>query len=595
MEEILLGGLSGYAWIAVATMLGVFALLICTKLPADFVFLGALAFLLVTGTLDMGEALSGFSSSSVITVGFMFVLVAGLTETGVLHWITRKCLGTPKSYSGAILRLMAPVSAASAFLSNTTVVAMFLQIVMIWSKKLSIKPSKLLIPLSYASVLGGLCTIIGTPPNLIISGLYAKETGMQFGFFEVAKLGLICLAVGYLMILLMKRLLPERNQSSEQFSQSKEFTTELLVPSNCPAVGKTLEEARLGQVEGGHIIEIMRFDKEIISPVPDDEFIIGGDRLIYTGIPDRLMALKASHGLVTAAEHVYSVSEVSKDRTQVQAVIPEYSSLIGRTFMGRNFEKLYNVVLVAVSREGKRIENSPRETVIMPGDMLLLECSPEFLEQADALEKDLVLLNQREKDIPVSRKTLVASGIMLAVVLLTTFNILPLVTAALLGLLAMLATRCCTPAKARASVSGSTLIVFAASLGLGSAIQSTGLAATIAGGIQDICGTNPYIALIVICSATCILSEFISNTAAAAIFFPIALQAAHALGVSPTPFMLSLMISTASFATPIGSPTHLLVYGPGGYKFTDFMLLGILMNAMTVVVSAIFAPIFWPF
>lgn len=595
MEQILFAGLSGYAWVAVLTMLGVFAVLIATKLPADFVFLGALAILLLTGTLDMQEALSGFSSSSVITVGFMFVLVAGLTETGVLHWITRKCLGTPKSYTGALLRLMAPVSAASAFLSNTTVVSMFLQIVLIWSKKLSIKPSKLLIPLSYASVLGGLCTIIGTPPNLIISGLYAKETGTMFGFFEVGKLGIICLVVGYLMILLMKRLLPERNQSSEQFSQSKEFTTELLVPSDCPSVAKTVAEAGLGQVDGGHIVEIMRFDKEIISPVPDDEFIIGGDRLIYTGVPEKLMALKASHGLVTAAEHVYSVSEVSKDRTLVQAVVPEYSSLIGRTFMGRNFEKLFNVVLVAVSREGKRIENSPRETVIMPGDTLLIECNPDFLGQADMLEKDLVLLNQPDKDIPVSRKTIVASVIMLAVVLLTTFNVLSLVTASLIGLLAMLATRCCSPAKARASISGSTLIVFAASLGLGSAIQSTGLATTIADSIQGICGTNPYIALIVICSATCVLSEFISNTAAAAIFFPIALQTAAVLGVSPAPFMISLMISTASFATPIGSPTHLLVYGPGGYKFTDFMLLGVLMNAMTVIVSAIFAPMFWPF
>ena len=472
---------------------------------------------------------------------------------------------------------------------------MFLQIVMIWSKKLSIKPSKLLIPLSYASVLGGLCTIIGTPPNLIISGLYAKETGIMFGFFEVAKLGIICLVAGYLMILFMKRLLPERNQSSEQFNQSKEFTTELLVPSDCPFIGKTVAEAGLDQVSGGHIIEIMHFDREIISPVPDDEFIMGGDRLIYTGIPEKLMSLKTSHGLVTAAEHVYSVSEISKDRTLVQAVIPEYSSLIGRTFMGRNFEKLFNVVLVAVSREGKRIENSPRETVIMPGDILLLECTPDFMDQADTLEKDLIVLNRQERDIPVSRKTLVASGIMLAVVLSATFNILPLVSTALLGLLAMLATRCCTPAKARSSVSGSTLVVFAASLGLGSAIQSTGLAMSIAGEIQNICGTNPYIALIVICSATCILSEFISNTAAAAIFFPIALQTAHTLGVNPTPFMISLMISTASFATPIGSPTHLLVYGPGGYKFTDFMLLGVLMNAMTVVVAAIFAPIFWPF
>lgn len=595
MEQILFAGLSSYAWIAIVTMLGVFALLICTRLPADFVFLGALAFLLVTGALNIKQALSGFSSSSVITVGFMFILVAGLTETGVLHWITRKCLGTPKSYPEALLRLMAPVSAASAFLSNTTVVTMFLQIVMIWSKKLSIKPSKLLIPLSYASVLGGLCTIIGTPPNLIISGLYAKETGIMFGFFEVAKLGVICLVAGYLMILFMKRLLPERNQSSEQFNQSKEFTTELLVPSDCPFIGKTVVEAGLGQVLGGHIIEIMHFDREIISPVPDDEFIMGGDRLIYTGIPEKLMSLKTSHGLVTAAEHVYSVSEISKDRTLVQAIIPEYSSLIGRTFMGRNFEKLFNVVLVAVSREGKRIENSPRETVIMPGDILLLECTPDFMDQADTLEKDLILLNRQERDIPVSRKTLVACGIMLAVVLSATFNILPLVSAALLGLLAMLATRCCTPTKARSSVSGSTLVVFTASLGLGSAIQSTGLAMSIASEIQYICGTNPYIALIVICSATCILSEFISNTAAAAIFFPIALQTAHALGVNPTPFMISLMISTASFATPIGSPTHLLVYGPGGYKFTDFMLLGVLMNAMTVVVAAIFAPIFWPF
>lgn len=595
MGEVVFAGLTGYAWVAVLTMAAVFAVLIFTKLPADFVFLGALAVLLLTGTLSVEQAFSGFSSTSVLTIGFMFVIVAGLTQTGVLHWITKKCLGTPKTYKGALLRLMAPVSAASAFLSNTTVVSMFLKIVLIWSKKLKIKPSKLLIPLSYASVLGGLCTIIGTPPNLIISGMYAKETGETFGFFEVGKLGIIVLVFGYLMVILMRRLLPERNESSEQFSKSKEFTTELLVPSDCPEIGKTVKEANLGQVPGGHIIEIMHFDRAIISPVPDDEYIMGGDRLIYAGIPDKLLGLKQTHGLVTAAEHVYSVNEVSKNRTLVQAVVPEYSSLIGRTFMSRNFEKLYNIVLVAVSREGKRIEASPRETVIMAGDTLLIECNHDFLDQADQFENNLVLLNKGEKDIPVSKKTIVSAVIMLAVVLSTTFNLLPLVESSLIGLLLILATRCCSPQEARSSISWSTLIVFAASIGLGTAIQSTGLAATIAGGIQGICGTNPYIALIVICAATCILSEFISNTAAAAIFFPIAFHTATILGVSPTPFMFALMISTASFATPIGSPTHLLVYGPGGYKFTDFMLLGILMNIMTIIVSAIFAPIFWPF
>ena len=548
MEQIVFAGLSGHAWIAVLTMLAVFAILICTKLPADFVFLGALAVLLLTGTLNVEEALSGFSDSSVVTVGLMFVLVAGLSATGALHWVTRKCLGTPKTYSGALLRLMSPVAAVSAFLSNTTVVSMFLQIVMIWSKKLAIKPSKLLIPLSYASVFGGLCTMIGTPPNLVISSLFAKETGFEFGFFDVGKVGIICLAIGFVIMILFRRLLPERNESSEQFSQSKEFTTELLVPSDCPFIGKTVKEAGLAQVDGGHIIEIMRFDREIISPVPDDEFIMGGDRLIFTGVPEKLLKLKASHGLVTASEHVYSVSEVSKDRTLIEAVIPEYSSLVGRTFMGRNFERLYNIVLVAVSREGKRIEGSPRETVIMPGDSLLIECNPDFVKQSGALEKDLVLLNREEQEIPVSYKTVIAAVVMVAVVLLATFKVMSLVTASLIGT-----------------------------------------------NIQGFCGTNPYIAIITICSITCLLGEFISNTAAAAIFFPIAMQTATALGVNPAPFMISLMISTSSFATPIGSPTHLLIYGPGGYKFTDFMVLGIALDIMVVVVSAFVAPIFWPF
>ena len=595
MDQILFAGLTGYAWVAIVTMLGIFALLIFTKVPTDFAFLGGLAVLLLTGTIDLKAAMSGFSSTSVLTVGFMFVVVAGLTQTGVLHWITRRCLGTPKTYSGALLRLMAPVSAASAVLSNTTVVAMFIQVVMIWSKKLHIKPSKLLIPLSYASVFGGLCTIIGTPPNLIVSGLFVEQGGRAFGFFEVGKLGIICLIAGYLLLLLMRRLLPERTQSEEQFANIKEFTVELLVPSDCPSIGQTVAEAGLGQVEGGHIIEILRFDKELISPVPDDEFIMGGDRLIYTGMPDKLMALKQSHGLVTASEHVYSVSELSGERNLVQAVVPEYSSLIGRTFMGRNFEKLFQVVLVAISRQGKRIEASPRETVIFPGDTLLLECTPAFFEQSDTLSKELLLLNQPEKEIPISRKTYIASAIMLGVILVSAFNILPLTTAALVGLTLILLTHCCSPIQARASVSGSTLVVFAASIGMGSSIQSTGLASVIAEGIQSLCGTNPYVALIAICLTVCVLSEFISNTAAAAIFFPIVMHTAALLGVNPEPFLFSLMISTASFATPIGSATHLLVYGPGGYKFQDFARLGVLMNLMTVAVSALFAPLFWPF
>ena len=234
MNSILILGFGIDAWITIVTVLVMFSVMLFTKLRSDVVFLSAIGILFVTGVLDAKEAFSGFSSTSVITVGVLFVVVAGLTHTGVLQWIVKHLLGTPDSYSKAVTRLMLPVAVLSSFLSNTTVVTLFVNIVKMWSKKLGVSPSKLLIPLSYASGMGGVCTLIGTPPNLIISGLYEEKTGEAMNVLTTTIPGLFCLAVGILSVIAMRRLLPERNAPENAFESTGEYTVELQVPSDNP-------------------------------------------------------------------------------------------------------------------------------------------------------------------------------------------------------------------------------------------------------------------------------------------------------------------------------------------------------------------------
>lgn len=245
METELLWGFNLQAWITIVTVLGLFTTLLCTKIRTDIVFICAIGILYVTGVLDSKEAFSGFSSTSVVIVGVLFIVVAGLTYTGVLQWITKNLLGQPESYTKAVARLMLPVAVLSSFLSNTTVVAMFVNIVKMWSKKLGISPSKLLIPLSYASGLGGICTLIGTPPNLIISGLYAEKTGVAMNVLATTIPGLFCLFVGILSVIALQKLLPERKVPESAFEATSEYTVELLVPSDNPYIGQTLGEAGL--------------------------------------------------------------------------------------------------------------------------------------------------------------------------------------------------------------------------------------------------------------------------------------------------------------------------------------------------------------
>ena len=570
-----------------------FTTLLITKLRTDLVFLVTIGVLFVTGVLDVKEAFSGFSSSSVVVIGVLFIVVAGLTHTGVLQWIVKHMLGQPSSYTKAVARLMLPVAGLSSFLSNTTVVAMFVGIVKIWSKRLGISPSKLLIPLSYASGMGGVCTLIGTPPNLIISGLYSDQTGKTMNVLATTIPGLFCLFVGLLSVIALRRLLPNRKAPESAFEATSEYTVELLVPSDNKYIGQTLAEAGLFHVNGGTLLELYHFD-DVAVPVGEDEPLMGGDHLVYAGQIDEILELKKSHGLVNADHHVFSLSEVDQNRQLYTAYVPFGSPLIGQTIGGSGFERDNNMTLVAVARSGERINKIPRQVVLQAGDTLLLECSSRINIDTENLASLLHFFDNDQ--LPnIGHKTLISAVIMVAMVSLSALGIIPLLQCAFLAAGAMLLLGCCSPTQAMKSINGEILMVFAGSVVLGLAIQKTGIAERLAFGILDICGTNPLIVMTAICLVGTFVTEFISNTAAGAMFFPIMYESAEKLGYEPYPFLIALMISiSSSFATPIGSPTHMLVYGPGGYRFSDFMRIGLLMNIIILAANILIVNIVYP-
>ena len=586
-------GLSLAAWFVVFVVILVFVLQVCTKLPSDLVFLGGMGLLLVSGVIPAGAVLGSFSSSTVVLIGALFVVISGLVHTGFLQWVVRYCLGTPKTYHKAVIRLMFPVAALSSFLNNTAVVALFTGVVRLWAKKLGIAPSKLLIPLSYASGMGGICTLIGTPPNLLISGFYTKETGIALSIFTPTLVGLFCLVVGVLSIIALSRLLPERISPEDALHGTSTYTVELMVPSMSSLVGQTIKEAGLHQVDGGHLIEIIRLDKEVITAVDDEEYIFGGDRLIFSGNVEKILEIRDTYQLVNATHHVFSLDEVEQDRKLRMATVGFKSSFIGRSMSDTAFEEDNNLVLVAIAREGEVVKGSPREVELKAGDTLLMECPLRF--HMDRQSKyDLMELASESLYKP-DKRTLYSSLIMIAMVAVSSLGYLTLLQAAFIAAFAMIICRFCTIDQARESIDWRLLMIFAGSISLGTAIQDTGIAEWISQGILVLCDGSPMVALAGICLVGTFITEFTSNTATAAIFFPIAYQTALNMDVNPLTFCVALMVSvSSSFATPIGSPTHMIVYGPGGYRFADFARIGIPMNFIIWIANLFITLLLFP-
>lgn len=595
MEDIVFWGLGLPGWITIVTVLSIFFVMAKTRIPAVVAFLGAMTVLLVTGIISEAEGMAGFGSEPVVVHAAFFVVMAGLMQTGVLYWLTKHLLGNPNEYRQALVKLMLPIASLAAFLNSVNVVALFIDVVRIWARRLGTEPSRLLIPLSYAATLGGTCTLIGNSSNLVISGLYAERTGRALSFFAPLIPGLFCTVIGIGMVIILRNFIPRRQSPESTFESTSDYTVELLVPTDNPAVGLSVNDAGLRNVRGGSLIEIVRFDKEIIAPVPQDEFILGGDRLIYSGQINEILELKKSHGLVAADHHVYSISEIDNNRKMRTAYIGFGSDLIGSRMSDNEFEHRTDIILVAVARQGKRVNIQPREVELEAGDTLLLECPPKEDNEIAMMTKGSLTFFDSHFVPQLGKKTIYSSIILVIMFILSSLHVMPLMATTMLAAGAMLLLKCCRAQNVTKYIEWELLLILGATVVFSTAITKTGIADVAANSLLQLCGNNPLIVMAVMCILASLVSEAVSDVAACGVFFPIVYQEAIELGCDPMPFIISLMIAvTTSFASPIGSSTHMLIYGPGGFKFSDFLRIGFLMHVVLLAANLLIVNIIYP-
>ncbi|NEV63834.1 SLC13 family permease [Thiorhodococcus minor] len=585
------------AWLSVAVVALVIGALAMTKLAADVVLVGGVAILLLVGVLTPAEALSGLSNEGMVTVGVLYVVAAGLRETGAIGWLVQGVLGRPKGLAGAQMRLMAPVMGLSAFLNNTPVVAMFLPAVNEWARRNRLPISKLLIPLSYAAILGGTCTLIGTSTNLIVNGLLVKETGRaSLGMFEIAWVALPCAAVGLLYLMTIGRwLLPDRRPVMSDMDDPREYTVEMLVEPASPLVGKTIEAAGLRHLPGMYLLEIER-DGDILPAIAPHQRLQAGDQLVFVGIVDSVVDLQRFRGLVPAGDQVFKLDVPRPERCLMEAVVSDSCPVVGKSIREGRFRSLYSAAVIAVARNGERIERKIGDIVLKPGDTLLIEADPSFAERQHN-SRDFFLVSQVPDSRPLRQdKVLIAIAILSAMVLAVTLEWLSMLQAAMLAAGLLLVTRCINTGLARAAVDWQVLIAIAASFGLGLALQKTGAAGVIATQMTGLAQGDPLLSLAVVYLLTMLFTELITNNAAAVLMFPIALSTSQALGVDFMPFAIAIMMAaSASFSTPIGYQTNLMVYGPGGYRFSDYLRVGVPLNLTVAALTVALAPLVWDF
>ncbi|MBU0641514.1 MAG: SLC13 family permease [Planctomycetes bacterium] len=594
-------------WTTLSVLALVIGLLIFTRFAADVVLLGGLTLLMVVpvqvdgvwrlGVLNAAEALSGLSNPGLVTVGVLFIVVAGLCETGGVDWLGQRLLGRPRTLMGAQLRIMGPVAGLSAFLNNTPVVAMLIPAINDWAKRLHLSVSKLMIPLSYAAIFGGTCTLIGTSTNLVVNGLIVTSTDRPgLGMFDITWIGVPCAVVGVGYVLLMGRwLLPERKPVMSKMQDPREYTVEMLVEPDSPLVGKSLEQAGLRHLPSMYLMEIHRQD-EVLVAVGSEQHLQAHDRLVFVGIVESVKDLNRIRGLKPATEQVFKLDAPRHQRCLIEAVVSDTCPLLGKTIRAGRFRSVYNAAVVAVARNGERIRAKIGDIVLRPGDTLLMEASPSFAEQQRD-SRDFFLVSAMPDSNPRRHeKAWLAVAILAAMVAVAALGWLSMLVAAMLAAGLMIMTRCCSASAARRNVDWSVLVVIAAALGIGRALEETGTARVIAETLLEIGGDNPWIALAVVYGITTLFTEIITNNAAVALVFPITIATADKLAVNPMPFIVAIMIAaSASFATPLGYQTNLMVYGPGGYRFSDYLKIGIPLNVLMWITTVSLAPLIWPF
>jgi di/tricarboxylate transporter len=583
------------ALLTLTTIVVCFSMLIFSRLAADGVLLSGVVFLMLFGVLSVDDALAGFANEGVATVAMLYVVAYALSATGVVSWMSQSILGRPKTIRAAQLRLMLPVALFSSVLNNTPVVAMMVPAVSDWARRMKIPASQLMMPLSFAAIIGGVCTLIGTSTNLVINGMLIElELEQELALFDLAWVGIPCvIAVIGFILLTSKWLLPYKQGAAARFEDARQYTVEMLVETGSPLAGKSIEQAGLRHLSGLYLAEIIRGGDVIrVSPTRS---LREEDRLIFVGNVDSVVDLKQIRGLVSAEQQVFKLDDKSIDRSLIEVVISRDFPLLRKTVKESEFRKFYGAVIIAVSRNGEQIKQRIGDLMLEPGDTLLLEANTEFVEK-QRFAKDFLVVSPVAEFQPVeSKKQWVALGILVGMIATATLGLFSMFEAAVVATGALIATGCVSVQAARKKISWHIIVIIAASLALGTAMTNSGLADEIASRLIGTVSSSPELTLLAMFVLTAVFSAVISNVAAAVILFPIAVSAAESMGLNVLPFAVMIMVAaSASFATPIGYQTNLMVYGPGDYQFSDFLKLGVPLTIIVGIVSYIVVPTIWP-
>jgi len=587
------------ALITLALIILMVGVLLSNRFSATAVIFSCLLVLVLLGILSPQEAVAGFSNLSLFIIAALFIIVGAMQHSGGLNFLIHSLLGPQTSYPKAMAKLLFPVAFFSAFFNNTSIVLIFTDALRKWAVKNNFAPSKFLIPLSYAAILGGSCTLIGTTTNLVMSGMLIQNGFEPLGMFELSFIGVPAALIGCLFLIFTGHfLLPNRKDplSTLLAGDHRDYAVEAIIGDNCPLIGLTIQEANLRHLSGLYLAKIERAGR-LISPVSPDEILKKNDRLIFVGIIHLIQELREIPNLKLASDVHFSPQEIESHGVLVEAVVSHSSPILNKTIRESNFRSLYNAVVLAVHRNGERIESKIGDIHLRAGDTLLLETHSSFTQNHQH-SRDFYLASKiDEKKTLNLRNTTIIGLTLLVIILLGTIRPQLLFIASLLAIPFLRLVKCLNLTLVQKAIDWQILVLIASAFGIGKALEVSGAAGILS---QLIVGSSqlwgPLGLLIGFYIATLILTALMTNVAAVAIVFPLIIAAVAPLGLDPRPFIIAATLgASASFATPIGYQCNLIVYGPGGYRFTDFLKIGIPLNIVVGVTTVLLIGWYWKF
>jgi di/tricarboxylate transporter len=580
-------------WVALAILVGMFTLFVRETYPVEVTAMGGATVMLLTGLLPVRDGIAVLSNPAPWTIVLMFLVMGGLVRTGAVEAVIRVAErhvgGRPKT---TIVVLFGVIAVASAFMNNTPLVAVMIPVVMQLAVKLRTAPSKLLIPLSYMTVLGGMITLIGTSTNLLVDGVAAKAGLEHFGIFEIAPLGIVLMiAGGVFLALTADKLLPVRQSMGVLLSDRRKmkYFTEVAIPEDSPLIGQAVLEIDLFKRDGVRLIDVLRGDASLrrdLAPVK----LEAGDRVVLRTEMTELLGLQGRTDL-------HLVDKLSSTRTEtVEVLISPGCRMEGRRLGELRLRRRYGVYVLAAHRRNQNIGRQLDDLIVRVGDTLLLEGSVEDIQR---LAADMDLVDISRPSIKAFRRTKapIAVAALAGIVVLSALDMAPILALGLVAVSVILITRCVDAEEAFSFVDGRLMAMIFAMLAVGEGLDQSGAVTLMVEAVAPyMVGLTPFVTILCVYFLGLILTEFLSNNAVAVIYTPIVIELAQSLGVDPRGFVVAVMFSASvAFATPVGYQTNMMVYGPGGYRFSDFMRVGIPLNILTGLLASALIPVFWPF